>query len=34
VIYRIADGKVVERWGLFDNLGLLVQVGALPAPGA
>jgi predicted ester cyclase len=34
VIYRIADGKVVDRWGLFDDLGLMMQVGAIPAPPA
>ena len=31
-IVRIANGKVVERWGLFDNLGLLQQLGAIPPP--
>lgn len=29
---RIAGGKVVERWGEFDNLGLLQQLGAIPSP--
>lgn len=28
-IYRIADGKVAEEWLLFDQLGLLQQLGAL-----
>ena len=28
-ILRITDGKVVERWGEFDNLGLLQQLGAV-----
>ena len=32
-IVRIANGKVVERWGQFDFLGLLQQLGAIPAPG-
>ena len=32
-IVRIANGRVVERWGQFDNLGMLQQMGALPAPG-
>jgi steroid delta-isomerase-like uncharacterized protein len=32
-IYRIADGQVVERWGVFDALGMLQQIGAVPAPG-
>ena len=29
-INRIADGKLVEGWGLFDMLGLLQQIGAVP----
>lgn len=29
-IFRIADGVVVERWGLVDGLSLLTQLGALP----
>jgi steroid delta-isomerase-like uncharacterized protein len=32
-IYRLADGQVVERWGQFDALGMLQQIGAVPAPG-
>jgi steroid delta-isomerase-like uncharacterized protein len=32
-IYRLRDGKVVERWSNADLLGLMVQVGAIPAPG-
>jgi steroid delta-isomerase-like uncharacterized protein len=32
-ILRLAGGKVVERWGEFDNLGLLQQLGVIPAPG-
>jgi len=32
-ILRIVGGKVVERWGEFDNLGLLQQLGAIPSPG-
>jgi predicted ester cyclase len=32
-LLRIAGGKVVERWGEFDNLGLLQQLGVLPPPG-
>ena len=31
-IVRVADGKLVEHWGQSDWLGLLQQVGALPAP--
>ena len=29
---RIAGGKVVERWGSFDQFGLMMQLGAIPAP--
>jgi predicted ester cyclase len=32
-ISRIAEGKIVERWGLGDNLGLMQQLGAIPPPG-
>jgi predicted ester cyclase len=32
-IYRVRDGKVVERWSNPDLLGLMVQIGAIPAPG-
>jgi len=28
-ILRIAGGKLLERWGQFDNLGLLQQLGAI-----
>jgi predicted ester cyclase len=28
---RIADGKIVEMWGLDDQLGLLQQLGVIPA---
>jgi steroid delta-isomerase-like uncharacterized protein len=31
--YRFRDGKVVERWTNPDMLGLMVQIGAIPAPG-
>lgn len=29
-IFRVVDGKIVERWGLVDALGLLRQIGAEP----
>jgi len=29
-IYRIADGKIAEEWLLFDQLGLLQQLGVVP----
>ncbi len=31
-MFRIADGKVVERWGEWDALGLMQQLGAAPPP--
>jgi predicted ester cyclase len=31
-IYRFRDGKVVERWSNPDLFGLMVQLGAIPAP--
>jgi len=32
-ILRLAGGKVIERWGEFDNLGLMQQLGVIPASG-
>ncbi len=32
-ILRTADGKIVERWGSQDELGLMQQLGAIP-PGS
>jgi predicted ester cyclase len=31
-IHRIADGKLIEHWAQIDALGLLQQLGAIPAP--
>jgi steroid delta-isomerase-like uncharacterized protein len=31
-IFRIADGKIAEEWTVWDALGLLQQVGAVPFP--
>jgi predicted ester cyclase len=31
-IFRIADGKIVERWGRLDDIGLLQQLGLSPQP--
>jgi predicted ester cyclase len=31
-IFRIANGRIVERWGRLDDLGLLQQLGLAPAP--
>ncbi len=32
-IFRLADGKIVEHWGEFDQLGILVQLGVVQLPG-
>jgi steroid delta-isomerase-like uncharacterized protein len=32
-IHRIRDGKIVEYWSVTDVARVLMQVGALPAPG-
>ncbi len=32
-IMRFADGKVVEHWGVVDQLGMLAQLGLAQAPG-
>jgi predicted ester cyclase len=29
---RVADGKVAELWGALDQMGLMQQIGGLPAP--
>ncbi len=31
-IFRVRDGRIVERWGRLDDLGLLRQLGLVPAP--
>lgn len=31
--FRMQDGKVRERWGQFDVLGMVQQLGLAPAPG-
>ena len=33
-IVRIEGGQIVEDWGVFDSLGLLQQLGAVPPPGS
>jgi steroid delta-isomerase-like uncharacterized protein len=32
-IIRIAEGKFVEHWGQMDSMGMMQQLGAMPAPG-
>jgi steroid delta-isomerase-like uncharacterized protein len=29
---RVADGRIVEHWTNFDQLGILQQLGAIPSP--
>ena len=29
---RIANGKIVESWGLFDQFGMMQQLGVIPTP--
>jgi steroid delta-isomerase-like uncharacterized protein len=31
-LLRIANGKIVENWVQFDTMGLMQQLGAIPAP--
>ncbi len=33
-VHRIANGKIVEHWSELDNLGLMQQLGVVPAPEA
>jgi predicted ester cyclase len=30
-VFRCADGRIAEHWGVFDMLGILQQLGAIPA---
>jgi steroid delta-isomerase-like uncharacterized protein len=32
-IFRIEDGKIVERWGETDFMGMMQQLGVVPGPG-
>jgi predicted ester cyclase len=32
-IFRIVNGKAVEHWAISDDLGLMPQIGVIPAPG-
>jgi predicted ester cyclase len=31
-IVRIKDGKIVEHWGVPDQLGMMLQIGLFPSP--
>jgi steroid delta-isomerase-like uncharacterized protein len=33
LIDHIVNGKIVERWDVFDQIGMLQQLGVMPAPG-
>jgi predicted ester cyclase len=30
--FRIEDGKIVKHWRQFDAMGMMHQIGAMPAP--
>jgi len=32
-IFRFEGGKIVERWGHGDNIGMMQQLGVMPPPG-
>ena len=32
IIDRLADGQIVESWRLFDQMGMMQQLGVIPAP--
>jgi steroid delta-isomerase-like uncharacterized protein len=34
VIDRFAGGRIIERWDASDQLGMMMQLGAIPAPAA
>ena len=33
LIFRLADGKLVERWEQADTMGMMIQLGVVPPPG-
>ena len=33
VVYRLANGKIVETWGINDSMTLMQQLGLMPSPG-
>ena len=33
IVYRIANGKIVEHWGVNDTVGLMQQLGHMPKSG-
>ena len=32
-VNRVVNGKMVESWGIFDQFGMLQQLGVIPTPG-
>jgi predicted ester cyclase len=32
-ILQLADGKITDHWVVVDQLGLMQQIGVIPAPG-
>ena len=32
IVDRIRDGKIVEHWSLFDQMGMMQQLGLVPSP--
>jgi steroid delta-isomerase-like uncharacterized protein len=32
VVDRIANGKIAETWGIFDQFGMMQQLGVIPTP--
>jgi predicted ester cyclase len=32
-VHRVVDGKITDNWVVFDALGLMQQLGVVPAPG-
>jgi steroid delta-isomerase-like uncharacterized protein len=32
VVDRIANGKIAESWGIFDQFGMMQQLGVIPTP--
>src|SRR6266581_2914519 len=33
-IVRVVDGRATDHWGIFDAMGMMQQLGVMPAPGA
>jgi len=31
--FHVVDGKITERWGVFDVMTMMMQLGMIPAPG-